>query len=166
MKKLQKVKTFLNEEHDGFAFQFEVLATLFMMTVFIVMTLYMLRVMNVQRYMNTVLTSTAATASRWGGVNTNAYLKNVSSTPLLTTSQHQLDIVAADYGAVITGSPSRITYDSQQITVTIYYHLPPVFSTSSRVQTIQGTNYNMRNGLNNLHMTVNVNSVMSSGRLL
>lgn len=161
-----KKKSFLNEEHEGFALEFEVIATLFMMTVFIVVILYTTRVMNVQRYMNTVLTSTAATASRWGGTNTNAYRTNVSNTPLLSTAQQQLNYIAGDYNPKISGYPDKISLDSDLITVKITYSLPSIFSTTGKVQSVDGSSYDMYNILKDLSMSVQVNSVMNSGKLL
>lgn len=165
MSSICSFKKALNEEHAGFAVTLEVLATLSMICVFVNFILYFLRVMDTQRYMNTVMTSTAAQASRWGGTNTKAYSENISSTPLITTSQQQLNYVAADFNAVITGSPAKITYDSQPITISIRYSLPSVFSTMSKVNGVGGS-YDMYRDTRDMRMSVTVNSIMEAGNLL
>lgn len=162
----KKFKKELCSEHNGFAVTLEALATIVMLFVFLIMILYFLRVMDVQRYMNTVMTSTAAQASRWGGVDSKAYEDNISTTPLLTTAQSQLDLVASDFGARISGNPSKISHDGDQITVKITYHLPPVFSTMSQVHSISGNSYDSYSQLANMSMQVSVDSIMEAGRLL
>ena len=164
-KKMDKIRNTLKEEHNGFAITLEVIATLAMMTVFLVTTLYILRVMNVQRYMNTVLTSTAAQASRWGGVNSKAFRDNISSTPLLVTAQEQLNYVAPDFNAKISGNPSKISYNGETITIRISYGLPPVFDTMSKVNVPTGS-YNLYNQTRNMKMSVTVHSIMEAGKLL
>lgn len=161
-----KLKDILNEEHSGFAVALEVLATLVMCCVFLCMILYILRVMNVQRYMNTVMTATAAQASRWGGVSTNAYKNNVSTEPLIVTGQNQLNIVARDFGATLYGTPSKIQNDGDKIKITIKYHLPPVFQTMSKVSSADGGQYDMYNKTKNMNMSVTVGSIMEAGKLL
>ena len=161
----RNINNILNEEHGGFAITLEVIATLAMMCVFLTMTLYFLRVMNVQRYMNTVMTSTAAQASRWGGVNTKAYSENISSTPLLITARQQLNYAATDFNPIITGTPDKITSNGQKITITVKYSLPPVFSTMSNVNGVSSS-YNMYNQTRNMRMSISVNSIMESGKLL
>lgn len=163
---LNKFSALLQEEHDGFAVTLEVLATLCMLVVFLNMTLYVLRVMDVQRYMNTVMTSTAAQAARWGGTDTKAYKTNVSSTPLMTTAQQQLNYAAADFNPVITGTPAKITYDSQPITISVRYGLPSVFATMSKVNGVDGRNYDMYSVTRNMSMQVSVSSIMEAGKLL
>lgn len=165
------MKKLLKEEHSGYIITFEVLATLYMLTMFIVMTLYILRVMNVQRYMNTVMTSTAAEASRWGGVNTKAYSVNVSTTPLLVTAQKELDYLCLDFHAIIKGSPDKIIYDDHDININITYSLPSVlgpltFESMSKVTDLTGDQNDMYNVTRYMHMSVDVKSIMSSGRLL
>lgn len=161
-----KIKKEIASEHAGFAITLEVFATLVMMTIFLTCTLYMLRVMNTQRFMNTVLTSTASEASRWGGVNTTAYHDaNPSSPLLLKTAQDELDTIAPAFNSTITGSPGKITNNGDPITITIIYHLPSVFSTMSDVNGPSGS-YNMFTETKDMHMSITVNSVMEAGRLL
>lgn len=159
------MKSILNSKHQGFAMTLEVLAALFMITVLINLTLYNIRVMNVQRYFNTILTSTAAEASRWGGVNTRAYKANVSTTDLLTTAKSQLQEVAPDYKSSITGTPDKISNNSDKITITIYYSLPSVFSTHSKVTSLDGSQVDMYDS-NVKKMSISIGSVMESGDLL
>lgn len=154
------MKNLFNEEREGFAITLEVLVTLVVITMFLTMNLYILRVMNVQRYMNTILTSTAAEASRWGGTNSNAYRKNVSSTPLLEIANAQLNAVAPGYNCHISGSPETITSNGEKITITITYQLPSVFQTMSMVG---GTNMYLTGTRT---MSIAVNSIMSPGSLL
>ena len=159
----------LNKEHSGFAITLEVLATLFMFTVFMSIILYTIRTMNVQRYMNTILTSTASSVSRWGGYNTQAYKNNVNSTEnLLQTAQKQLEVVAplADWGSIITCDTPSITGNNQYITVKISYHLPPVFQDMSKVTALSGDQYDMYNKTNNLSMSISIKSIMKYGNLL
>lgn len=159
------MKRILMEKHQGFAMTLEVLATLFMLTVLINLTLYNIRVMNVQRYFNTILTSTAAQASRWGGTDTNAYRVNVSNENLLSIARRQLVEVAPDYHPSIVGSPDKIRSDSDKITVTIYYKLPSVFSTKSKVTAVDGSQVDMFDSKYK-SMTISIGSVMGSGELL
>lgn len=156
----------MKENHNGFAITLEVLATLAMMCVFINFTLYMIRVMNVQRYMNTVMTSTAAQAARWGGANSKAYKDNVSTVPLMQTAQSQLKYVAEDFNPVISGSPEKIENNGDKITITIKYGLPDVFSTMSNINSVSGKNYDMFEKTKEMKMQIVVNSVMEAGKLL
>lgn len=164
-KELKNLKETLQEEHDGFVITVEVLCTLVMIYLFLFVMLYSLRVMNTQRYMNTVLTSTATAASRWGGVNSRPYRLNVSTTPLLTTAQQQLNYVAGDYNPIITGSPSYVTSYSSPITIQIKYTLPSVFETFGRVTSNTGSQADMYNRTRNLGMSMTVYSVMRGGKL-
>lgn len=159
------MKNILNQKHKGFAMTLEVLATLFMLTVLVNLTLYNIRVMNVQRYFNTILTSTAAQASRWGGVNTRAYKVNVLAIDLLSDAKSELVKVAPDYSPNITGTPDKIKSNSEKITITIYYRLPSVFSTNSKVSSLSGSQVDMYNG-NTKTMSISVHSIMESGNLL
>lgn len=163
---LKNLKTELNKEHYGFAICLEVIVTLAMIFIFLNMNLYVLRVMNVQRYMNTVMTSTAAQAARWGGADSEAYAKNISSTPLLKTAQNQLNMVAMDFSPKISATPDKIKNSGDEITVTIKYHLPPVFSTMSKVYSSSGDSFNMYNKTRNMKMQIKVRSIMEAGKLL
>lgn len=162
----KKIVKVLNDEHNGFAVTLEVLATLFMFTMFMCTTFYILRVMNVQRYMNTILTSTAAEASRWGGTNTNAYRLNVDTTPALVKAQQELNYLCLDYGATITGGPSTINAIGDPITIQISYHLPPVFQTFGKVTALDGSQTDMYATTNYLGMQITVYSIMSPSKLL
>lgn len=159
------MKNVLMAKHQGFAMTLEVLATLFMLTTLINLTLYNIRVMNVQRYFNTILTATAAQASRWGGMDTKAYRANVSNVNLLTIARQQLVEVAPDYSPSIVGNPNRISSDSEKIHVTIYYRLPSVFSTHSKVTALDGSQAEMYSS-NVKSMSISIGSVMGSGDLL
>lgn len=177
----------LKEEHTGFVITFEVMATLFMFCVFTVLTLYILRVMNIQRYMNTVMTSTAAQASRWGGFYTNAYKVNVNGDHLLKIAQDELDAICPEYHAEIIGyindtvvkashnangswAISAIENDDDKITVSINYSLPPIFSDEgkyNKVTSIDGDQFDMyESGLKDMSMSISVQSIMEAGKLL
>ena len=160
-----KIKDVLNEDHAGFAITLEVLATIYMLFMFVTFTLYFLRVMDVQRFMNTVMTSTAEQSARWGGVNSNAYKSNISTEPLLITAQRQLNEIAADYNPSISGSPDKIQNDGDEITIKISYGLPPIFSTMSKVNSLKGS-YDAYEVTRNMSMKISVNSIMESGVLL
>ena len=168
---VKKLKEILNEEHNGFAITFEVLCTLFMIFTMFFLILFVLMVMNGQRFMNTVLTTTAAEAARWGGMNSRAYTVNVGGNNLRTEAQNQLNSVVPEFGAIINGSPNYITTDGQQITVYIQYQLPSPWHVIGRVNGAgQGYSggYDMYSALSSrpLGMTIRVNSIMKSGRLL
>jgi len=164
------MKKLLNEEHQGFAITLEVMAALFMFTMFTTVILYTIRVMNTDRYMNTILTSTAASASRWGGTNTAAYARNVNSTQnLLTLANQQLAIVAPDYHAQITGGPGTISYDNQLITLTLTYYLPPIFGDTGgmgRVTSLNSTTSPWQQLMGPRSRSISVKSIMNSGILL
>lgn len=159
------IKKELAAEHGGFAITFEVLCTFSMMFMMLFFILFVMMVMNGQRYMNTVLTTTAAEAARWGGVNSRAYIVNISNESLLTSAQNQLNAVVPEFNARIGGVPNYITYDGQKITLWIQYSLPPFWAS---IGTVSGTNgnYNMYNDVRNLSMTIQVNSIMVKGDLL
>lgn len=151
-----------NEEHDGFAISLEVLVTLVSITTFITFTLFFLQVMNVQRYMNTVLTSTAIQAAKYGGTDTNAYRINVSnSKPLMTSAQEALNLYASPYNPRISGSPTKITNANQNITIVLTYSLPSPFS-----QFGPGGDATIYNTIKNMRMVVTVESVMDPGGAL
>jgi hypothetical protein len=165
-------KRVLCEEHCGYALTLEVIATLAMASMMITLCLFIVRVMNVQRYMNTVMTSTAADAARWGGNFTKAYRMNVSSVPLHKVAKDQLDYVAPDFFTQeddgISVTPDFISYDDEPIVVTIQYSLPPgVFDTTmSRVNSVSGKSVNLYTKLQRMQMRVKVYSIMNGGKLL
>ena len=161
----ENFNSLINEEHAGFAITLEVMATLFMLFAFISFTLYFLRVMNVQRFMNTVLTSTAEQASRWGGVDSNAYRENVADNSLLNIATHELKEVAPDFNPSINGTPDKISNDGDKITITISYGLPEAFKNLSKVTSLEDQ-YDMYNVTQSMHMQVSVNSIMEAGVLL
>ena len=183
---VKKLKETLNEEHNGFAITFEVLCTLFMIFTMFFLILFVLMVMNGQRFMNTVLTTTAAEAARWGGVDSRAYSVNVGGAKLLTEAQNQLNNVVnngspsnlSGFRATIGGSPAYIQSDGDQITVYIRYHLPSPWHAIGVVQSAGGNGrevnthqqstdlYNKIENSGGLGMTIRVNSIMKSGRLL
>lgn len=164
-----KVKNYYNKEHDGFVITLEVMVTMVMMFVFIIMILYFVRVMEVQRYFSTVLTSTAVAASRWGGVDSESYKKNISSNPgdsLLVKTNKQLSEIAVDYSAFIYGNPKNIQNNGEEITIAIQYSLPPVFSTMSTVTGDEGSQVDMYSLTKNMSMSIKVKSTTRSGILL
>jgi hypothetical protein len=161
----------LQEEHAGFAVTFEVLCTLVMMFAFFFLILFAMMVMNGQRFMNTVMTSTAAEAARWGGMDTNAYRVNVGGAKLVDNAQSQLNLIVPEFNATITGSPAKIANDGDLVTVRIVYHLPPFWRGIGIVNNpTNGTNFNMYDSLERggigLSMQVSVTSIMKAGRLL
>ena len=162
---IKEIKNTLNEEHAGFAITFEVLITLTMIFTFLFLTLFVLMVMNGQRFMNTVLTSTAAQAARWGGVNTKAYALNVGGKTILAEAQAKLNEIVPEFNAIITGSPNRISSDGDFIIIKISYQLPNAWRSIGVVQTPRRS-YDMFSDLRNMHMEIRVRSVMKAGRLL
>lgn len=160
-----KFTSILNEKHSGFAITIEVIVTLAMCCIFLTCTLYILKVMNVQRYMNTVMTSTATQASRWGGVNTKTYRNNVSSTSLINQAQSQLDLIASNFNPKITGSPNTIASSNQKITIKIEYSLPNAFEALSTVNNTSGS-YDMYTKTRDMNMQISVYSIMEPGKLL
>lgn len=162
------IKSALNEEHSGFAITFEVLCTIEMIFMFFFLILFVLMLMNGQRYMNTVITSSASEASRWGGVNSMAYSANVGGTSLIQNAQNQLDLVVPEFNATISGSPDKISYDGQLITIRINYHLPPFWAGIGMVNSMNGSFdfYSSMEGSTGLSMEISVHSIMKSGRLL
>ena len=165
IKKLLKSR--IKEEHKGFLMTLEVLVTLVIMFSFVTMDLYILRVMNIQRFMNTVLTSTAEQASRWGGINSQPYKDNVNgSESLVDVAQKQLTLVAKEYNPKVTGSPNYISKNSDKINISISYSLPSAFSTYSKVNPNGDDAYNMYEKTSNMNLSVSVNSIMKAGKLL
>jgi hypothetical protein len=123
-----KIRRKTRDKHGGFVITFEVIMTLVMVTTILTATLYLVKVMSAQRYMNTVLTSTTELVARWGGTDTRPYAENVSSTPIMTTAQEQLNDIAPDYSPVITCTPSKITTYSQNVSCTITYRIPTAWN--------------------------------------
>lgn len=163
---MRKKYKLLNKEHVGYAITFEVIATLGILTLFVVMTMYILRVMNTQRYMNSICMSTAMMASKYGGTDTTAYRVNIDkNTSLLSKSQQELNTLAPGFNAVITGSPNHISRNGEEVIITIKYSLPKVFE---NVGTVNGLNssYNMYSNNRNMSITYKINSVMKKGALL
>jgi hypothetical protein len=163
-------KRVLCEEHCGYALTLEVIATLAMASMMITLCLFTVRVMNVQRYMNTVMTSTAADAARWGGNFTKAYRMNVSDVSLQDTALQQLKYVAPDFFVQeddgISVTPDVIQSDDASIVVTVNYSLPGVFDTMSRVNSVSGKSVNLYTKLQRMQMRVKVYSIMNGGKLL
>ena len=168
-----RLKSIPHGRDRGFVITVEVMATLVVLTMFLSTSLYVMKVCQVQSYFNTVMTSTAAEASRWGGTNTRPFRENVSTTPILVQAQSELNRNAANYNARITGNPARIMSNSDRITIRIDYSLPSPFSASggpgssyNRVQSVDGSSTDMYSTLRNMHMQVSVYSIMQPGRLL
>lgn len=170
MKKLWK------EEHCGFAVTLEVMCTLVMLFAMIIFIVFLMMVMNAQRFMNTIMTSTAVEASRWGGNNTRSYQINTGEPPIQNTAQAHLDAIVPEYNASITVTPERISTPGERVYVTVRYHLPSAWQT---IGTFTGggagssppTNaYNRlenRNGYGQgLTMSVSVCSVTKAGALI
>lgn len=154
----------MKEKHKGFAATLEVMVTMAMLMMFMLVTVYTVRITNAQRYMNTVITSTAASAARWGGVNSNAFKKNVGSgMDGITLAKQQLGSLVNEYNIKFTKSADTITTDDGAITVGITYELPYI-----------GELRNVENGLDKtsgisrtkMSMSVTVYSVMEKGKLL
>lgn len=154
---------FLKQKHKGYAITFEVICTLLMFITFITMTLYVLRVMNIQRFMNTVMTSAAAQASRWGGNYTKAYAINVGKDPIQAIAQEQLDRIAGDFRPEIVIFPDKISSNNDPIFVEISYELPPIFGTMSKIN-LPGASYDMYT--KDMKMSIFVRSIMEPGSLL
>lgn len=164
------MKKLLKEEHNGFAISLEVMLTLCIIFTFLSMFLYIDRIMNLQRYMNTCMTSAAIQASRYGGNNTKAFHENVIAGQTISEYyNNKLDQIAKDYGYSYNGAqasfnltitPDRIRYDSQEINVVLNYYIPSSFSSYSKV-----FNADMYDG-NTKQITVRVCSIMKAGELL
>lgn len=171
-----KTKKILNEQHAGFAVTLEVMCTLVMMFMFIFMIIFFMMVMNVQRFMNTVLTTTAAEASRWGGTETRAYQINVGGTNLIDSAQQMLDNVInydsngnpTGFFATISGTPNKISHDGDEVLITINYHLPSPWKTLGIVSSnSQSTDvYSRMEGTSGMEMSIRVKCIMKSGGLL
>lgn len=68
---------FFKKKKKGYAVTLEVLCSVLAIFIIAHATLNILNMMNAQRYMTTVLTSTASMVARWGGTSTNSYYENV-----------------------------------------------------------------------------------------
>ena len=162
-----KFTNLLNEEHNGFATTLEVMLTLVVIVMFLTLNLFILKVMNVQRFMNTVLTTTAAEGSRWGGLETNIYRENSrSEITLLEQANQNLESYFKDdlyeiYQPKLSGT-SKIN-DDRQVTVTINYYIPAPF-----IDLINwnGDNNNKAVLGNEREMSVTVTSIVEPGILL
>ena len=163
---LKQTQNELKSDHAGFAMTIEVLCTLVIMWTFLTLSLYTLRVMNTQRYMNTVLTSTAIEASRFGGGDTQAFRQTVSNQSLSSYFNNMIKNVAPDFNTSISVTPDRITSDNEMITVTLSYQLPSVFSTMGVVNSKDGSSYNIYNDTKTQQISVTIISSMKVGDLL
>lgn len=157
----EKTKNVMKESQSGFAITIEVMVSLLTVTLIMLNTTYLLTAMNTQRYMNTVLTSTAAEASRWGGVDTKAYRANVSDTSIISRAQSNMSDIPVGYCPRISGTPKTISDNSEIITITIDYNLPGIFEMSGNK-----TSYESGCPGAKMQMKVNINSVMEAGKLL
>ena len=159
------VKQLLEQKHAGFAITFEVLCTLAMLFTMLFMTIFVLMVMNGQRFMNTVLTTTAAEASRWGGTETRAYAVNVGGPSLLVSARSQLSSVVPEFDPRIDGGPPYIVNDGDKIWVEIRYSLPSPWASIGKV-TGRDRTVDLYSQLRNMSMRIEVHSIMGSGGLL
>lgn len=156
----------LKRKRKSFVATIEVMVTLVLITMMSSLTLYSIRVMDVQRYMNTVLTNSIAEASRWGGFDTLPYQNNVGGGTILGKAQNDLNRFAPDFHPKITGSPNKIG-STTVVQGRIDYHLPPVYGTISNiVSPSTGEEFNMYEGVRNLHMQSSAHSIMQPGILL
>lgn len=179
----EKLLELLNQEHGGFAITFEVICTLTMMTTMIFLVIFLMMTMNAQRFMHTVLTTTAAEASRWGGYNTYAYHLNVngrtdySGENLVQTANKMLISVVPQFNPVLTCDTPKISHNGQKITVEIRYSIWDAFksigtvnspSLNSGWRTLDlGTASGSGGSLGGeMHMKIGVYSTMKAGSLL
>ena len=159
----------LKDEHCGFAISLEVMLTLCVLFSFFSFFLYTSRIMNLQKYMNTCMTSAAIQASRYGGNSTKAFRVNVTGgTTISDYYNTKLNQISKEFGSFtgaqanfnLSVSPERINYDGQQITVRLTYQIPGSFSSYSKV-----FNTDMYDN-GHKYYEIKVNPIMRAGELL
>jgi hypothetical protein len=109
----------LKKKKKGYAVTFEVIMSLWMMSIIISCTGYLLSLFDASRYMSTILTSTIISIAEYGGTNTNAYIANDVSENIIQNSQDQLDKLSPIITANISGSPDKISKQNQNVYCTL-----------------------------------------------
>lgn len=170
---MNRTRQFLNKKRKGYAIAFEVMITLVLITLYIQVTLYSLVMLNAERYMNSVLTSTAIQTAKWGGTHTNAYLVNqvggVSGNMGTTIQDNANALLAREgydrmFGASILAGPKCIDENNDQITVTLRYKMPRFTVFSMRF--VQGDQGYSQMGGDTMTYSIKMHSIMRPGKLL
>lgn len=165
-------KKSLKQKHGGFAMTVEVIATMALISVFVSLTLFILQAMNAQRYMNTVVASTATQAARYGGVNTTAYKASTEDTKsLLQDAKTQVDSILPNsvWHFTITGSPDKITNTNSWIEIKATYTLPNPFGSISKVTDTDNSQIDLMDSSflgGTRSITMKVRSLVKAGDLL
>lgn len=126
------MKRSLNRKIKGYAITLEVIFTIAMFATFFNATIYLLNALNVQRYMDTVLTSTVIQAAKWGGTNSNAYLANGMNYSILDNARQQLSDLPRGFSASISATPEKISKEQRNVEVTVKWKLPSFFGFPSK----------------------------------
>lgn len=160
-----------NKKHGAFAISIEILVTLIMFTQITAFTFYSMRVMNGQRYLQTILYASAVQGSRWGGNNTNAW-KNATGKEQSISDWYtnKLQGSYSDFSPVLTITPDKID-SSMQVSATLSYQWPPFFQSGAKVM---GSNGSGISGQTNQaswmggrkQIQVKIPSIMKNGTLL
>ena len=144
------IKKLLKRKIGGYAITFEVIMTLWTMSIIMTGTAYILSTLNTQRYMDTILTSTVIEISKWGGTNSNAYKANNFQYNLIANAQDELNRTAGNLSPIITGGPDVVTVGQPDATCTLSWTYPSLFFMPSIHKTL----------------TISIESIMKPGKLL
>lgn len=110
----------------GYVLTFEVIFTLAMMFTLMTITLYFLSALDAQRYMNTILTSTAIQMSKSGG-RSNSYTRLNGIEDIISSSQNELDrSMDGSFNAKIDGTPAAVTSTGEKVYVKLTWEYPPL----------------------------------------
>lgn len=141
----------MKRKRKGYMITLEVAVTILTLSLFIQATTYILLTLNTQRYVDTVLTTTAIQTSKWGGTNSNAYFANGMDYDVVANAQRELDRnLDPKFKAKITASPSKVTTSNNKVVCTISWTYPGIFFMPEIDKTV----------------TIKLDSIMKPGNLL
>lgn len=162
------------KKHSGFVISLEVMLSLLIFTQFSNYTMYVMRIMNAERYISTILTSTASQAARWGGNNTKAFKNNSGNSGLTiqNIAQKQLDTQVSGFGATVSVTPETISGDTSPnniVTVQVSYTYPSAWNMQSKIIDGTGKSHDAGVGISDgsrRSKTIKMPSIMEYGKLL
>ena len=161
----------LSKKHSGFIVSLEVMLSIVIFTQFMNFTMYIMRVMNAERYISTILTSTASQAARWGGNYTKAFKENTGNgtRTIQQIAQQQLNEQAPGFNAIVRVTPDTIDKRNNEVSVNITYRYPSPWNFQQKIQSVESGEHDFSTGITDGSVrskSIKMPSVMKDGKLL
>ena len=116
-------KKVFRKKVKGFAFTLEVIMSLALLAFILNVSTYSMYALNAQRYMDTILTSTAIQAAKWGGTNNS--VTQINGVPdIIQEANRNLESYAPDFNAKMSGTPKAVSANNNKVTITLDFDYP------------------------------------------